>query len=131
MWPWILLGGLPVGAAVALLTWRPLKRFGKGVQVERARELFMLQRERLDDLDLAEVRQGDVTGVASEQSALHDATLVRDDQVGAFHPPGPQDEADQPPAAQAGADERRQDGAVRPPQDRPDHASDDHDQGTG
>ena len=46
MWPWILLGGLPVGAAVALLTWRPLKRFGKGVQVERARELFMLQRER-------------------------------------------------------------------------------------
>jgi hypothetical protein len=48
MWPWILLGGLPVGAAVALLTWRPLKRFGKGVQVERARELFILQRERLE-----------------------------------------------------------------------------------
>ena len=37
-----------MGAAVALLTWRPLKRFGKGVQVERARELFMLQRERLE-----------------------------------------------------------------------------------
>jgi hypothetical protein len=48
MWPWILLGGIPVGAVAALLTWGPLKRFGKGVQTERARELFLLQRERLE-----------------------------------------------------------------------------------
>src|SRR5438876_9943567 len=48
MWPWILLGGIPVGAVTALLTWGPLRRFGKGVQTERARELFLLQRERLE-----------------------------------------------------------------------------------
>jgi hypothetical protein len=48
MWPWIVLAVVVVGAAVLLMAWRPLKTFGKGVQVERARELFILQRERLE-----------------------------------------------------------------------------------
>jgi hypothetical protein len=47
MWPWILIGGIPLGAA-ALFAWRPLRRLGKGIQIERARELFVLQRERLE-----------------------------------------------------------------------------------
>jgi hypothetical protein len=32
----------------ALLAWRPLKRWGREVQLERGRELFLLQRERLE-----------------------------------------------------------------------------------
>jgi hypothetical protein len=47
MWPWLILGGIPAAAA-ALLGWRPLRRLGKGIQIERARELFLLQRERLE-----------------------------------------------------------------------------------
>jgi hypothetical protein len=45
---WWALGGLAALLAVAFLLWRPLRRFGKEVQVERARELFKLQRERLE-----------------------------------------------------------------------------------
>jgi len=48
MWPWLILGGIPAAAAAALLGWRPLRRLGKGIQIERARELFFLQRERLE-----------------------------------------------------------------------------------
>jgi hypothetical protein len=33
---------------VLLLLWRPLRWFGREVQIERARELFSLQRERLE-----------------------------------------------------------------------------------
>src|SRR5947209_9942135 len=48
MWPWILLAGIPAGVAAAFYAWRPLRRLSKGIQVERARELFVLQRERLE-----------------------------------------------------------------------------------
>jgi hypothetical protein len=46
---WILLiaGLLAVLLVVAVLLWRPVRAFGREVQVERARELFELQRERL------------------------------------------------------------------------------------
>jgi hypothetical protein len=47
MWIWWAVGGLVV-AVVAFLLWRPMRTFGKEVQVERARELFKLQRERLE-----------------------------------------------------------------------------------
>jgi hypothetical protein len=33
---------------LVLVIWRPLRSFGKEVQIERARELFKLQRERLE-----------------------------------------------------------------------------------
>src|SRR5438128_3311196 len=49
MEPWMI--GVVIGGAglVALvLLWRPLRRFGREVQLERARELFRLQRERLE-----------------------------------------------------------------------------------
>src|SRR5437660_4401835 len=45
---WILVGGIPLGAAALFMAWRPLRRLGKGIQTERARELFLLQRERLE-----------------------------------------------------------------------------------
>ncbi len=46
MWIWLL--GLALLVCVVLLLRRPLGRFGKQVQSERARELFKLQRERLE-----------------------------------------------------------------------------------
>lgn len=43
----ILVLGIVVGVGVGL-AWRPLRSWGREVQVERARELFRLQRERLE-----------------------------------------------------------------------------------
>ena len=47
MWIWWTAGAVLV-VVVILLLQRPLRRFGKQVQSERARELFKLQRERLE-----------------------------------------------------------------------------------
>jgi hypothetical protein len=49
MTEWLWVGGAAVvfGAA-AVLAWRPLRRLGREVHVERARESFRLQRERLE-----------------------------------------------------------------------------------
>ena len=47
-WVWILLAILALGLLALLLGWRPLRSLGKEIQVERARELFVLQRERLE-----------------------------------------------------------------------------------
>jgi hypothetical protein len=46
---WLLLGGAIVVVALlaVLLAWRPLRRLGGDIQAERAKELFRLQRERL------------------------------------------------------------------------------------
>jgi hypothetical protein len=46
-WPWFVLGGIGLGAVVLL--WRPLRGFGREIQLGRARELFVLQRERLQE----------------------------------------------------------------------------------
>jgi len=46
-WPWLLAGVLLVGILLLLLR-RPLRSLGKEIQVERARESFLLQRERLE-----------------------------------------------------------------------------------
>jgi hypothetical protein len=47
MWFWLAPLLLVVFVVLAVLIWRPLKAFGRSVQVERARELFTLQRELL------------------------------------------------------------------------------------
>ena len=59
MWGWLVMGAVPVAGAVVALAWRPLRKLGKGIQVERARELFILQRERLERVRLRTVRKGD------------------------------------------------------------------------
>lgn len=46
-WQWLAVAAGVTGMA-ALLAWRPLRRFGREVQAARARELFVLQRERLE-----------------------------------------------------------------------------------
>jgi len=48
MWWWLIPAAGLGGLVVLLLIWRPLRSFSKAVQVERARELFKLQRERLE-----------------------------------------------------------------------------------
>jgi hypothetical protein len=47
MWLWIMLA-LASAALALLLVWRPLRSWGKEIHTERARELFLLQRERLE-----------------------------------------------------------------------------------
>jgi hypothetical protein len=47
-WPWLIPVLLVLGITGVVVLWRPLKRFGRQVQLERARELFKLQRERLE-----------------------------------------------------------------------------------
>lgn len=46
-WGWFGVGMVALAAAVAL-GWRPLRKMGRAIQLERARELFALQRERLE-----------------------------------------------------------------------------------
>lgn len=45
---WWILGVIVVVLVAGYFIWRPLRAFGKEVQLERARELFKLQRERLE-----------------------------------------------------------------------------------
>jgi hypothetical protein len=45
---WYIGGAVVLVAMVALACWRPLRRFGRQVHTERARESFRLQRERLE-----------------------------------------------------------------------------------
>jgi hypothetical protein len=46
--PWYWVAAAAVAGAAAIFSWRPLRRLGHEVQVERARESFRLQRERLE-----------------------------------------------------------------------------------
>ncbi len=49
-WGW--LGAVGLLAGLLALAWRPLRRFGRAVHLERARESFRLQRPRLEELFL-------------------------------------------------------------------------------
>ncbi len=48
MWWWLVPVVLVVVAAAVVYFWRPMRTLGRQIQVERARELFVLQRERLE-----------------------------------------------------------------------------------
>src|SRR5262245_7120611 len=45
---WIWIAAAVVAFVVVLIVWKPMRLLGRGIQVERARELFLLQRERLE-----------------------------------------------------------------------------------
>src|SRR5579859_632347 len=47
-WWWVVPVVLLVAGLALLLAWRPFRAFGREIQLERARELFLLQRERLE-----------------------------------------------------------------------------------
>src|SRR5262245_15857561 len=48
VWMGVVAGAFVIGGVAAGLLWRPLRSFGQEVQIGRARELFALQRERLE-----------------------------------------------------------------------------------
>lgn len=48
MWLWLLLVAVAFVVIALAIAWRPLRSLGSQIQVERARELFKLQRERLE-----------------------------------------------------------------------------------
>lgn len=45
---WWIIGGIIVALVVAYFIWHPVRAFSKEIQLERAKELFKLQRERLE-----------------------------------------------------------------------------------
>src|SRR5262245_56153963 len=52
LWIWLAIAIVVVVTALALV-WRPLRRLGGAIQIERARELFFLERERIQSRFLA------------------------------------------------------------------------------
>src|SRR5262245_19637272 len=83
-WLWLAapLGVLAVVAGVWL--WRPLRLLGHEIQVERARELFVLQRERLEaKFVTAASASGKPRGLRWKDCAFeNDLELARDRQTG-------------------------------------------------
>src|SRR5437660_12800857 len=45
---WLAVLAILITAILFAFAWKPLRSLGRGIQVERARELFFLQRERLE-----------------------------------------------------------------------------------
>jgi hypothetical protein len=84
LWLWVVLGILLVGAALAVWLLRPLGRWGKEIQVERARELFRLQRERLEaNFMSAAARSGKPRGLRWKDCDFEDnIELARQRQTG-------------------------------------------------
>lgn len=84
MWLWLgpLLGLIGLGSLA--LTWRRLRAFGNEVQLERARELFKLQRERLEAQFLrAAAATGKPRGLRWKDCQWEDAVeLVRERTTG-------------------------------------------------
>ena len=84
---WIGLGvalGLVVFALVVWLVWHPVRLFGREMKVERARELFRLQRERLQALFFgAAAASGKPRGLRWKDCQWDDAVeFVRDRSSG-------------------------------------------------
>jgi hypothetical protein len=84
MWPWVF-GVLVVAAPLAgLVVWRRMHCFGSEVKIERARELFRLQRERLEAIFLkAAAATGKPRGLRWKDCQWEDGVeFVRDRKTG-------------------------------------------------
>jgi hypothetical protein len=82
-WHWLLAGVLLVGILLLLLR-RPLRSMGKEIQVERGRELFLLQRERLEaKFVTAAAASGKPRGLRWKDCAFErEVELARERQTG-------------------------------------------------
>ena len=82
-WYWLLAGVLLIGILLLLLR-RPLRSWGKEIQVERARESFLLQRERLEaKFVTAAAATGKPRGLRWKDCAFErDVELARERQTG-------------------------------------------------
>jgi hypothetical protein len=83
-WWWLVAAAALVGTGLLAWSWRPLRRFGREVQAERARELFRLQRERLEGQFLsAAAATGKPRGLRWKDCAFETALeLARDKHSG-------------------------------------------------
>src|SRR5438034_1968054 len=83
VWLWLLAAALVVGVVVWFL-WRPLRSLGKDIQVERARESFVLQRERLEaKFVTAAAATGKPRGLRWKDCSFEgDVELARERQTG-------------------------------------------------
>lgn len=83
-WWWLVPAAVVVGLGVLAWLWRPLRAFGREVQAERARELFRLQRERLEAQFLgAAAATGKPRGLRWKECAFETMLeLARDRQSG-------------------------------------------------
>jgi hypothetical protein len=84
-WLWLAAGVVLVLAVVAgVALWRPLRRLGHEIQVERARELFVLQRERLEAKFVTVASAGGLPrGLRWKDCSFeNDLELARDRQTG-------------------------------------------------
>jgi len=79
-WPWLIVIVILAAAGIAVLLWKPLRLFGREVQAGRARELFRLQRERLEAQFIrAAGESGKPRGLIWKDCAFeNDLTLARD-----------------------------------------------------
>jgi hypothetical protein len=84
LWLWAALGLLLAGVALAFWIWRPLGRWGKEIQAERARESFRLQRERLEaNFMSAAARTGKPRGLRWKDCDFeNDIELARERETG-------------------------------------------------
>jgi hypothetical protein len=84
LWIWLLLIGIGLGLLLLFLAWRPLHLLGKEIQIERARELFVLQRERLEAHFLtAAAATGKPRGLIWKDCAFErEVELARERQTG-------------------------------------------------
>ena len=86
MWPWLIAPLMLVAGAAAVLVGRKLRIFGRHVNAIRARELFKLQRERLEAQFLsAAAKTGKPRGLRWVDCEWEDGVVfVRERQTGQF-----------------------------------------------
>jgi hypothetical protein len=80
-WGWAVVGAAVLSLAVLAVLRRPLRRLSRDIQVERARELFRLQRERLELLFLpAAAATGKPRGLRWVECTFEDEVLFARDR---------------------------------------------------
>jgi hypothetical protein len=81
-WWWIVAMVVVIGMGALFLAWRPLRKLGGAIQIERARELFVLQRELLEPKFLAAAAAtGKPRGLRWQECIFYgEATFARDRQ---------------------------------------------------
>ncbi len=84
MEPWMIAVVVVAIATLVVLAWRPLRSFGREVNIERARELFRLQRERLEAQFMkAAAASGKPRGLRWKDCQFEDGVeFVRDKKTG-------------------------------------------------
>jgi hypothetical protein len=81
---WLIVAAVAIILLAAMMAWRPLRRFGRQVQLERVREAFRLQRERLEAKFIETAQASGKPRGLRWKDCLFDSSVefVRDKQTG-------------------------------------------------